>query len=315
MGRIGGVEPGGLGRGSALGVCVAALLWGAAQAQPAPTPAPQAGDVPASNAEADILRWIATRTSIPRTTILMLEPKAVVALAGKTPPAATGLAHADIREELISPESKTRSAMFSVDLDCTGHKFRIITRRTYALPDLKGDSQVNPEPAPWTAVNDGAPVAKAWQAVCTNDFAYPYATQMASHSAPVQRASAPIPTSPSAPRAASRLAAAAPARRLAVAAPAPPPAPRIASAGGDYEAVLGAYTVKDNAVAASEKLDHVLSNDLAGRRKALVTATVKGKVYTVLTVSGFASAEDASDFCKAARNIPLECIAKRGGAD
>ena len=301
MGRIGGVERSGLGRGSALGLCLAALISGAAQAQPAPTPAPQAGDVPASNSEADILHWIATRTSIPRGTILMLEPKAVVALAGKTPPAEGGLAHADIREELIGPDAKARSAMFSVDLDCTGHRFRIVTRTTYALPDLKGDSQVNPEAAPWTAVNDGAPVAKAWQAVCTNDFAYPYATRTA------------IATSPSAPG--TRPAAAAPVRRLAAAPPAPTPAAAPASAGGDYEAVLGAYTVRDNAVAASEKLDHVLSNELAGRRKALVSTTVRGKAYTVLTVSGFATAADASDFCKAARNIPLACIAKRGGAD
>ena len=309
MGRSGGVERGGRGRGRAgwrpaAGAAFATLIAGAAQAQgQVQTAAPPRGDFPATNSEADILRWVAMRTSIPRGAILMVEPRAVVSLGARTPSGGPGtLAHVEVREELISQDATTRSAVFSVDLDCAARRFRIIDRKTFALPDLKGEGQLNPQPGAWSAVADGAPVAKAWQAVCTTDFVYPYSTQAISTALPAPRPTPPPPP-PLAP----------PVRRLATIA-APPPVPVPAPyAGGAYAAVLGSYAVKDNAVAASEKLGRVLASDLQGRRKSLVTVTVKGKVYTALTVRGFATAADASGFCDAARAVPLACMVRREG--
>jgi len=320
MGRASGVANSGLGRGlgvwPAAGGTLAVLIGGAALAQ-------AVGDFPASTSEADILHWVAARTSIPRASILMLEPNAVVSLASRSPPGAQGTpAHAEVREELIGPDAKTRSALFSVDLDCAGHRFRIVQRRTFPLPDLQGEGQVNPQPAPWTEVAEGAPVAKAWAAVCTSGFVFPFAGQQTASAATVVQG--PIPTAPSAiapvAKAAAPPAPRAPVRKLAAAssppAPKPSPPPEAAAspvAGGPFEAVLGAYTVKDNAVAASAKLDKVLSAEMAGHRKSLVAATVKGQAYTVLTVSGFANPTDAADFCRAAKSIPLACLVKKGG--
>jgi hypothetical protein len=317
MGGTSGVEQG-LGRAWALtaGVMWAAMAAGAVQAQPAPSPAASAppGDFPATTSESDILRWVATRTTIPRASILMIEPRAVAALAGRSAPGVAGsLAHAEVREELISPDARIRSAIFSVDLDCAGHRFRVIQRKTYLLPDLKGEGQVNPQPGPWSQINDGAPVAKAWQAVCTTDFVFPYAApRTATAAAPAAKRGGaqdgswlPPPiaftsSAPPAPRTPAATGTASSAR----------PAP---AAGGPYEVVLGSYTVKSNALAASAKLDQVLAREMAGHAKALVTATVKGKVYTVLTVGGFGSAADAAGFCQAAKAIPLACLVKRGG--
>ncbi len=76
--------------------------------------------------------------------------------------------------------------------------------------------------------------------------------------------------------------------------------------------MLGSYTVRDNAVAASAKIDKALAGQMTGHRKALVAATVKGQAYTVLTVSGFATPTDAADFCRSAKAIPLACMVKKG---
>ena len=264
-------------------VLSAALLSGPALAAAGP-------DFPASSAEADILGWIAVRTSMPRSSILIIEPRAVVALAGKSP-AAGGVVRVDVREELIGQDARTRSALFTVDLDCSTRRFRIAERRMFPLPDLKGPPQTDPQPRPWAAVQEASPIARAWQAVCTAGFVFPYASQAASAPAPPPRSSAPK-------------------AQVAVALAAPDsPAPT--SSAGPYEAVLGAYTVKANALAASAKLDRALGRQLTGRRKAVVTATVKGVSYSVLSVSGFPTASEASVFCKAAHAIPLACIVKR----
>ena len=86
MGRSGGVQRDGLGLGRAgwslaAGAALASLIGGTAQAQSQvqtqtlPT-APPRGDFPATTSEADILHWVATRTSIPRGAILIIEPRA-----------------------------------------------------------------------------------------------------------------------------------------------------------------------------------------------------------------------------------------------
>ena len=315
MGRSGGVERGGRRRrrtswSAPAGAFVAILGAGGAQAQ-TPAATPPRGDYPATTSEADILRWVATRTSIPRASILIVEPRAVVALGLRTPAGSPGsLAHAEVREELISQDATTRSALFSVDLDCAARRFRIVDRKTFALPDLKGEGQLNPQAGAWSPVAEGAPVAKAWQAVCTTDFVYPFADQAVSTALPAPRPASPPPAPP-----VRRLAAVAAPAPTPKALPASAPAPALGShAGGPYEAVLGSYAVKDNAIAASDKLGRVMAGDLAGRRKALVTVTVKGKVYTALTVSGFATAAEASGFCNGARAVPLACMVRRGEA-
>ena len=88
-------------------------------------------------------------------------------------------------------------------------------------------------------------------------------------------------------------------------------APGPGPTGGAYTAVLGSYSVSANAKGASDRLDRSLASQMAGHRKALTAATVKGTSYTVLTVSGFATAGEAGAFCTSARGIGLECFAKR----
>ncbi len=285
------------------GAVLAALIAGGAAA------APSGGDYPASTSESDILRWLAARTSIARAMILMIEPRAVIALSARPLPPNNGLARAELREELTGADAKTRSARFLVDLDCSSRRYRIVERRMYALPDLRGEPQSDLQARPWSAVEEASPIARAWQAACTPGFIYPYAPLIAA--AP----SGPPPPRPTPPR-------------IQAAAGPPPPAsdgsawqPSAVAAppttrsivAGRYTAVLGAYSVRANATAASEKLDRVLANQMAGRRKALVAATVRGVNYTVLSVSGFAAAEEAAGFCTAARAIPLECLVRHTG--
>lgn len=300
-----------VGKGGTTAV-IALSLFVAGQALAAPAPAP-AADLPSSNAEPDILRWIAQRTSISRRLILIVEPRAVVALASGISMGPGSVARAELREELIGPDAKTRSALFFVDLDCTTKRFRIAEREMFPLPDLKGAALTDPDPKAWAAVDEAAPIGKAWLAACTQGFVFPYAAQPVAASAPTPTPSKKSPVPPTqilagapAPRTASRPAPA------GTSAPAPAPTP---AAGGAYEAVLGAFAVKANAQAASEKVDRVLAPALAGRRKALVAATVNGKALTVLTVSGFSSAADAASFCTAARAIHLDCVAKRSAPE
>ena len=300
-----------IGRGGAAAIALSLSVVGSAAAATVPPVAP---DVPASNAEPDILRWIAQRTSISRRMILIVEPRAVVALASSISMVGPGsVARAQLREELLGADAKTRSALFAVDLDCTSHKYRIAEREMYPLPDLKGAALTDPEPKPWAAVDESAPIGKAWLAACSPGFVFPYAPQAVAAAPAPTPAPSPAPIKkPPAPRTLT-VAGAPPPRATPRPAPAPPPAPAPspAAAGGPYEAVLGAFAVKANAVAASDKLDRVLAPALAGRRKGLHTATVNGKLFTVLSVSGFASASDAASFCNAARAIKLDCVAKR----
>jgi hypothetical protein len=291
------------------GAAAGAALWMliAGPAAPATTAAGPGPDFPASNAEPDILRWIAQRTSIQRRLILIVEPRAVVALASSISMAPGSVARAQLREELIGADAKTRSAMFQVDLDCTTHKFRIAQREMYPLPDLKGVALTDPQAKPWTAVDEAAPIGKAWLAACSPGFVFPYASLAA--------ASAPPPPAPSRrpPAPPTQTVASAPAPRLA---PRPTSFPSSASpptstSDGAYEAVLGAFSVKANALAASGKVDRFLAPALVGRRKSLAAAAVNGKMFTVLSVSGFSNAAEAASFCNAARTLHLDCVAKR----
>ncbi|HEX4095855.1 MAG TPA: hypothetical protein VHX64_03955 [Caulobacteraceae bacterium] len=272
-----------------------------------------AADVPSSNAESDILRWIAQRTSISRRLILIVEPRAVVALASGISMGPGSVARAELREELIGPDAKTRSALFFVDLDCTTRKYRIAERELYPLPDLKGAVLTDLGHKPWAAIDEAAPIGKAWLAACTTGFVFPYATQSAGEPAPTPPP-APVRKPPPPP---TQTVASAPAPRpVARAAPAATSAPTSVptpAARGAYEAVLGAFEVKANALAASDKVDRLLAHTRAGRRKTLGAATVNGKVFTVLKVSGFSSAADAASFCSSARAVHLDCVAKKGG--
>jgi hypothetical protein len=286
-----------VGKGGATAVIALSLLVACQALAAAPSPA---ADVPSSNAESDILRWIAQRTSISRRLILIVEPRAVVALASGISMGTGSVARAELREELIGPDAKTRSALFFVDLDCTTRKYRIAERELYPLPDLKGAVLTDLGHKPWAAIDEAAPIGKAWLAACTTGFVFPYATQSAGE---------PAPTPPPAPGRKPP-----PPTQTVASAPAPrPTAAPTSAARGAYEAVLGAFEVKANALAASDKVDRLLAHTRAGRRKTLGAATVNGKVFTVLKVSGFSSAADAASFCSSARAVHLDCVAKKGG--
>ena len=282
---------------------VAALAGGAALAA-APAD-PSRPDAPASTSEADTLRWVAARTSIPRGMILLIEPKAVVSLMAKPSPAMGAVVRVDLHEELTDASAATRSARFLVDLDCSMRSFRIVERRMYPLPDLRGEPQADLVARAWSPINEGSPVASAWRAACTPGFVYPYASLAA--------ASEPAPPP-------ARIAAPTMTRTAAAQPPAPPPAPPAqpppaepALRTGAYTAVLGSYSVSANAKGASDRLDRSLSKEMAGHRKALTPVVVKGTSYTALTVSGFATAAEAGAFCTSARGIGLECFTKRTG--
>lgn len=259
---------------------VAAATIAAAPLHAAP-PAPAAGDYPASSSEAAILDWIASRTSMSRRTILAVGPKAVVALVSVTPKAAGDTTvDAELRAELIGSETapkasdaaakgQERSVLFSLQLDCAARRVRIVGRTTYALPDLKGRSQSDSQPRAWAAVDDAAPVGKAWKAACTQGFVFPYAPQ-----APAV-------------------------------APAPPAGPRA------YEVVLGSFAEPGNAQAAAKRVNGALRQTLAGRTATIRTITVNGRVYAVVAVGGFDTAEAAGAFCGEVRKLPLECLVKR----
>ncbi len=252
-------------------VAAATATVAAAPLHAAPPP-PAAGDYPASSSEAAILDWIAARTSMSRRTILAVGSKAVVALVSVTPKAAgDATVDAELRAELIGTDAaakgQERSVLFSLQLDCAARRVRIVGRTTYALPDLKGRSQSDSQPRAWAAVDDAAPVGKAWKAACTQGFVFPYAP--------------PAPAS------------------------APPAGPRA------FEVVLGSFAERSNAQAAADRVDRALRQTLAGRTATIRTTTVNGRVFAVVAVGGFDTAEAAGGFCGEVRKLPLECVVKR----
>ncbi len=287
---------------------VAGAMLAALFAGPALAASPAGADAPASISEADTLRWIAARTSISHGMILMVEPKAVVALAARPPPALGAVVRVDLHEELTNAEAATRSARFVVDLDCSTHRYRIVERRMFPLPDLKGEPQTDLTARPWGVIDEGSPIARAWQASCTSSFVYPYASLAAAAAAPTPLSPPRQSVTAKPPKA---IAKAAPPPAPAASEPTPAPAPIAAGPAGPYIVLLGSFSVKANAVAASEKLDRALASQLAGRRKTLTAAIIKGTAYTVLAVSGFTDAAEAGAFCKAARGIGLDCLARR----
>ena len=126
------------GFGAAVSAAAALTIAGQACAATASSAGP---DAPASTSETDTLRWVAARTSIPRAMILLIEPKAVVSLMARPSPAMGAVVRVDLHEELTDASAATRSARFLVDLDCSMRSFRIVERRMYPLPDLRGEPQ------------------------------------------------------------------------------------------------------------------------------------------------------------------------------
>jgi hypothetical protein len=156
-----------------IAIIAAGPLHAASTAQPA-------GDYPASLSEAAILDWIAARTSISRQSILSVGSRAVVALVRLTPKAkGDTTVEAELRAELIAPEAaakaQERSVRFSLQLDCAARRVRIVGRTSFALPDLQGRSQSDSQSRAWAAVDEAAPIGKAWDAGCTPGFVFPYA--------------------------------------------------------------------------------------------------------------------------------------------
>lgn len=266
-----------------LGLCALAAvsaaiipLGGGAAAAPDP---PGAADFPASSSQADILRWIASRTSIQPSAILVLEPKAVVAVERQAARDGGSKAEVVIREELIradaAAQAGARSARFSLELDCMARQYRILGRTSFGLPDLRGEASANPQPTAWLALNESAPIFRAWQAACTPAFVFPFAVKAAAKSPPAT----PSPITPSPP--------------------------------GAYRAVLGSYSVRANALAASERLDQGFARALAGKRKSIRDISVNGRPFAVVTVEGFATAESAGDFCRDIKASALVCEVRR----
>ena len=255
----------------------AAMLSGVGLAHAAPVP----GDFPSSAGETDVLRWVGSRTSINRAAILAIDPRAVIALERETAAAdRPGVVSAEIREELIGTDvagrAEARSVLISLELDCGARRFRILGRTLFTLPDLQGTARNEAGNQAWTAVDERAPIGKAWRAGCDTSFAFPYAGPR------LQPASAPA---------------------LA----------RVPSAtlAGSYQVVLGSFTVAGNAQAAADRLDHGFADALAGRRPRIRPTTISGRSYSVVSVATFASAGEASDFCGRIRLSKLECAVRK----
>ena len=139
-----------------------------------------AADFPASTAEADVLRWLGARTSITRASVLVIDPRAVISLERKTALAdRQGVISAEVREELIGADvaskAQARSVLISLELDCGARRFRILGRTLFGLPDLQGTARNEAGSQAWTAVEETAPIGKAWRAGCDASFTFPYA--------------------------------------------------------------------------------------------------------------------------------------------
>jgi hypothetical protein len=280
-----------IGGGRSLGR--AGLLAAAALGLAGAGPAPQ--DFPATTTEADILRWTRAHTSIDRGSILSIGSQAVIAFERRTG-TADDVVSAEVREELIGPDlaarAQARSVRITLDLDCAAHRYRILGRTLFALADLQGQGRNEAGSQGWAQVDETAPIGKAWQAVCTPGFVFPYAT-----------AAAPVPALPVRPP---EKGPAAPLARP----PAPPARPAAPPRSGAYEVLLGSYTVPANAQGAADKLTRGFADALAGRKPAIRAATVGGKAFSVVTVAPFASAADASGFCARIKPSGLVCVAK-----
>lgn len=322
----------------------------AASARAAP-----ATDYPASPAEPDVLKWLADRTSVTQGSVLVIQRLAAISLERRTAADKGGVVHAGVREEIIDADTASRalarSVLLSVDLDCSQRRFRILSRTLYGQPDLKGEGRTEAGSQAWTPVDPGAPIGKAWQAVCSKDFAFPYAVRTeAKAPAPPESRSEPKPPTPAAAPAQAQAKAqpppqlraeekpSEPARVQAKTAPQaetrsvakaeppstpakPPktqpkasaPAAAPASAKGDYEVVLGSYTVQTNAQGAADRLEHGYGDALAGRRAAIRSISANGKAYSVVSVAAFASVAEANDFCGHIKKSALPCTVKRIG--
>ena len=155
---------------------IACAMTSLAHAAPSP-------DFPSSPAEADVLRLVGARTSITRASILAIDPRAVIALERETARAdRQGVVSAEVREELIGADvaakAQARSVLISLELDCAARRFRVLGRTLFVLPDLQGTARNEAGSQAWAAVEEAAPIGKAWRAGCDAGFTFPYATPL-----------------------------------------------------------------------------------------------------------------------------------------
>ena len=237
-------------------------------------PAP---DFPSSPAEADVLHWLDARTSITRASILAIDPRAVIALERQAArPDPPGVISAEVREELIGWDVASKAQARSVLISL---ELDCRARRFRIL----GRTLFALPDLQGTARNEAG--SQAWA--------------QAEETAPIGKAwRAGCDASFALPYAR-------PLRVQATAAPA---------GGGPYQVVLGSFAVATNAKAAADRLDHNYADALAGRRPVIRPTTVGGRAYSVVTVAGFASPEDARAFCGRISSSKLECSVRKSAA-
>jgi hypothetical protein len=268
-------------RAVVLGVAaVASIVGRAGAALPFPP-------FPASETTPQISHWLASQTSLPPASVVLIGPGYVFAYVTPDPPAeANGLVWKQIREEVTSLDMNNRlggrSATATLAFDCARNTATASNVIVYTGNSLTGAAGRSIPASDWLTANPGLYLMDLAKAACNPGFQGPFAGSVS------QATAAPVIAPP--PRV-------------------PPPHAIAASTGPEHWVQVGAFASPGSANQRWREIQRLLPAQSAGRALRFETADRDGKTL-LRALAGPFRASDAQAFCAALKYRGGDCLVR-----
>jgi hypothetical protein len=241
--------------------------------------APAYPPYPAVRTVATVGQWVRTHTDVPPTTVVGIGQDSLFAVEPGRDRSLAPNVRVRVRQEAIDPDFTRRlggrSAMMTVDVDCSGRRVFQRALTLYAGSNRKGQARQLGAGTDWRPVPAGSYMDAVLGAVCDPGHQPLYSADARSApGVPATAAAAPLPAAVPAP-------------------PAPAPAP----AGGYRRAEYGRFASVAAALQAAQDLDAAFPDLMAGRRRRIEVSGAGGRPEFRGLIEGFASPGEAAAFC------------------
>jgi hypothetical protein len=275
-----------------IGLAAAALamaLAGGAAAQDAPA-------FPKSLEREPLLMWLQRETDIMPDRVVAVTGQALTAVVSTFPASGGQGPRLVIRAEALSPETYARTGALSwhvsVNADCDGRRVKLGETTGYPQRNLLGERKIlRPPETEWRTPDPGTALESAWRAACDPDFRGPFQSAGVKLARPDEPPRGPGEAAPPPP------------------APKPAPPPRAAPAAAAAPA-LRAVSVQVGAFPDRAEASRTVERLAAGRARMVEEAVVGGRKWYRAVVAGFATVEEAEQFCASRRTAGGACFVR-----
>jgi hypothetical protein len=249
--------------------------------------APAYPPYPAVRNVATVGQWVRTQTDVPPTTVVGIGQDSLFSVEPGRDPTAAPNVRVRVRQEAIDPDFTRRlggrSAVMTIDVDCSGRRVFQRALALYAGSNRKGQVRQLGAGTDWRPVPEGSYMDAVLGAVCDPGHRPLYTADA--------RGAPGVPaTAPAAPLAPVSSPAVFPSP-APVAAPAPVPAPVF------RRVEYGRFASVAAALQAAQGLDAAFPELMAGKQRRLEVSSPDGRAEFRGLIEGFPTPADAAAFC------------------